>query len=725
MRLALADFIGGATPLPAFEESIAKVLAAQGSGRGEVQAELQAAVNDGTLPPESLRRLGLIGPAVGVPDDPAVSPGPRPVPPAAIAPTEARAAAPPSPNRHIKPGVLLGGRYRLDRELGEGGMGVVYSAVDEEVRGEIFAIKVMKAEIREKPDSLRLLRDEVRRTRALRHANIVGVYSLNSDPIGVYMLMEHLEGKSLTTLLDEEFGRGMPLMRAWPVIWDIGAALAYAHDHNVIHSDLKPSNIFITTSGSAKLLDFGIARAVRTRSRRLDPSLMGGLTPAYASCEMFEGCAPDQSDDVYSFACVIYEMLTGRHPFNRMSSVEAHSRQAKPAPIPALTNRQNNALARALAFERAQRTRSVEELLEGLKGMATGKRRQQMRIASAAVALLATGLALYLGLHQRQATAPTARLALDEPTSQPSDAGLQSVPKPEARPLPRPDLNPAAARKKEAEALVPITVPISARKFTMAPVALTKSDEPRLADVQKSLATAQIPLEVPAAVPIEAPPPAPVAAAPASAPVAAAPSPAVTVAAGGPAAAAPAPKPGATALAKAATTAAPPTVAAAATPAAAPAVSAAAPAVAVATPAVMTMAMTSSAPSTSPEVSAPQPLPAAAPALPKDPEHPPRGLRIPSITALPDSQAIMNSDKCPYPVEARNRVETGTVELLVHVTPEGTVPNPQLSASSGSDSLDQAAISCIREFGRFPPKPGGPPKASYWGRTKFIWSFGD
>jgi TonB family protein len=268
----------------------------------------------------------------------------------------------------------------------------------------------------------------------------------------------------------------------------------------------------------------------------------------------------------------------------------------------------------------------------------------------------------------------------------------------------------------------------------MAPVALTKSDEPRLADVQKSLATAQIPLEVPAAVPIEAPPPAPVAAAPASAPVAAAPSPAVTVAAGGPAAAAPAPKPGATALAaaaapkstlKAATTAAPPTVAAAATPAAAPAVSAAAPAVAVATPAVMTMAMTSSAPSTSPEVSAPQPLPAAAPALPKDPEHPPRGLRIPSITALPDSQAIMNSDKCPYPVEARNRVETGTVELLVHVTPEGTVPNPQLSASSGSDSLDQAAISCIREFGRFPPKPGGPPKASYWGRTKFIWSFGD
>jgi hypothetical protein len=183
-------------------------------------------------------------------------------------------------------GTLLGGRYLLEYKLGEGGMGVVYRATDLEVKGETFAIKVLKPAIRQRPESLKLVREEVRKTRALRHPNIVGVYSLNSDPTGIYMLMEYLEGKSVSALIDEDFGRGMPLMRAWPLIHDIGSALAYAHDHNVIHSDLKPSNLFLTVSGKAMLLDFGIARAVRTRADRFDTGSLGALTPAYASSHL-------------------------------------------------------------------------------------------------------------------------------------------------------------------------------------------------------------------------------------------------------------------------------------------------------------------------------------------------------------------------------------------------------------------------------------------------------
>jgi serine/threonine protein kinase len=91
----------------------------------------------------------------------------------------------------------------------------------------------------------------------------VDVHSLNSDGTRLYVLMEYLEGKSLNVLLDEDFGRGMPFRRAWPIIEDVGAALGCAHDHSVIHSDLKPANIFVTTSGRTKLLDFGIARASR------------------------------------------------------------------------------------------------------------------------------------------------------------------------------------------------------------------------------------------------------------------------------------------------------------------------------------------------------------------------------------------------------------------------------------------------------------------------------
>ncbi|HEY1313961.1 MAG TPA: protein kinase, partial [Steroidobacteraceae bacterium] len=265
-------------------------------------------------------------------------------------------------------GSLLGNRYLLEYKVGEGGMGVVYRATDVEVKGEIFAVKVLKPAIQQRPEALKLLREEVRKTRGLKHPNIVGVYSLNSDPSGAYMLMEFLEGKPLSALIDEEFGRGMPLMRAWPLINDIGSALAYAHDHNVIHSDLKPSNLFVTVSGKAMLLDFGIARAVRARADRFDTGSLGALTPAYATSEMISGNAPDQSDDVYSFACVIYEMLSGKHPFNSLGAVDAKRVGSQLMPLPSLTHRQNQALAHALAFERANRTPSVEALLAGLRG---------------------------------------------------------------------------------------------------------------------------------------------------------------------------------------------------------------------------------------------------------------------------------------------------------------------------------------------------------------------
>jgi len=292
-------------------------------------------------------------------------------------------------------GALLGNRYRLERLLGEGGMGMVFLAVDQEDHGEMFAVKVLRPEIRANPESVRLLREEVRRTRALRHPHIVGVYSLNSDPSGVYMLMEYLEGQSLTTVLDEQLGRGMPLIRAWPVIREVGAALAYAHGHHVIHSDIKPSNVIITSSGSCKLLDFGIARADHSRAATGDTAASGALTPAYASCEMFAGRAPDPSDDVYSFACVIYEMLTGRHPYGRMAAVEARARTLQPAPIEALSKRQNAALARALEFDRERRTASVEILLEGLEGRSKHPRDRRAwytsAVAVAAVFAVSTG----------------------------------------------------------------------------------------------------------------------------------------------------------------------------------------------------------------------------------------------------------------------------------------------------------------------------------------------
>jgi adenylate cyclase len=289
-------------------------------------------------------------------------------------------------------GQLIGDRYRVERELGEGGMGVVYLAADEQVPGERFAIKVLKEELH--PEALAVLREEVRKTRKLSHPNIVDVHSVNVDGKRLYVLMEALEGKSLDVLLNEEFGRGIPFSHAWPIIEDVGAALGNAHDHNVIHSDLKPANVFMTTSGKAKLLDFGIARVSRGPLLHA-PSGSRALTPAYASCEMLEGKEADRRDDIYSFACVIYEMLCGERPFGDFTALEAREGGVQVPPLQVLSRGQNAALAHALEFDQKARTGTVEALLAGLAPDTRPRTRSVVLLGAAVlVAIAAVGFAL-------------------------------------------------------------------------------------------------------------------------------------------------------------------------------------------------------------------------------------------------------------------------------------------------------------------------------------------
>ena len=309
----------------------------------------------------------------------------RRVPPTELSPGETEVTA------RLAAGELLGGRYRIERELGEGGMGVVYLAADEQVPGETFAVKVLKRKLH--PEALAQLREEVRKTRKLSHPNIVDLHSVNVDGQRLYVLMEYLEGRSLDALLDEEFGRGMPFSHALPIIEDVAAALGNAHDHNIIHSDLKPANVFVTTAGRTKLLDFGIARVTRgpLLQARVGPR---ALTPGYASCEMLEGQEADRRDDIYSFACVIYEMLCGERPFKELTALKAREAGARPAPLQGLSRGQNAALAQALAFDRKARTASVEQLLVGLTaGDASRRRRRALQlVAAAVVAAAAAGL---------------------------------------------------------------------------------------------------------------------------------------------------------------------------------------------------------------------------------------------------------------------------------------------------------------------------------------------
>jgi Protein kinase domain/Sulfatase-modifying factor enzyme 1 len=260
------------------------------------------------------------------------------------------------------PGATLSGRYHLEELLGHGGMGLVYRATDLQMPGVQVAIKLLKPELRAQPELLNMLRESVRKARSLPHPNIASVYSLESDRHEDFVIMELLQGHTLQTLLDDEYARGLPIGMARALIADLCSALAYAHDHGVIHSDLKPSNIFVTPSGHAKLFDFDIARVLRGPTGYFDASQVGARTLAYCSIEMELGERPDPRDDVYGLACVIYEMFSGVHPFGGASASEARKKGRQVKPLPVLRREENHALSQALKFDREERLESVEAL---------------------------------------------------------------------------------------------------------------------------------------------------------------------------------------------------------------------------------------------------------------------------------------------------------------------------------------------------------------------------
>lgn len=265
-------------------------------------------------------------------------------------------------------GNTLSGRYRLDELLGQGGMGIVYRATDLQMPGVQVAIKLLKPEYRAQPELLNVLRESVRKVRSLPHPNIASVYSLDSDGQNDFVILELLQGQTLQKLLDGEYARGLPMALARTLIADLCSALAYAHDHSVIHSDIKPSNIFVTPAGRAKLFDFDIARVLRGPVGYFDASQVGAITRAYSSIEMAQGERPDPRDDVYALACVIYEMLSGAHPFDGASAAEAREKGLQVKPLPTLRRRENQALSKALRFEREDRLPSVEALQGAFAG---------------------------------------------------------------------------------------------------------------------------------------------------------------------------------------------------------------------------------------------------------------------------------------------------------------------------------------------------------------------
>lgn len=271
-------------------------------------------------------------------------------------------------------GEILLGRFRLQRIIGRGGMGVVFAASDLQMQGEpLIAIKLLNEDMREFPVAAMALERECRKVRMMAHDAIVRVFEFYRAADQTFITMELLDGESLDVII-KRFPKGIPPEDAWPIIRTAADALSYAHRRNppFIHSDFKPSNVFVTRRHQVKVLDFGVARAARatdapvTNLSIFDPAKYSAMTPAYASCEMLAGLNADPRDDIYALAVVAYEVLCGEHPFARRPADQARSMKLKFNPIPHLSARANRALAHGLAIDRSDRTTTVAEFLAEL-----------------------------------------------------------------------------------------------------------------------------------------------------------------------------------------------------------------------------------------------------------------------------------------------------------------------------------------------------------------------
>jgi len=277
-------------------------------------------------------------------------------------------------------GDRLRSRFELISKLGEGGMGAVWKGKDllkEEAkdRNPYVAIKLLQKNFKEHPDAFVALQRETAKQQRLAHPNVATVFSFDrdTDSGAVFMSMDLLEGESLDTFIRNMPEGGLDEADAMSIIEQLAAGLAYAHKNELVHSDLKPGNGFLTNDGTVKLLDFGIARASKTKidaegvTTLFDPAELGAITPAYATVEMFEGEEPDPRDDIYALGIMAYQLLTGRHPYDKMSAPRAREKGLVPAPVPKLSKRQNRGLARALALDRESRTASVDQFIEDIQ----------------------------------------------------------------------------------------------------------------------------------------------------------------------------------------------------------------------------------------------------------------------------------------------------------------------------------------------------------------------
>jgi serine/threonine-protein kinase len=264
-------------------------------------------------------------------------------------------------------------RYRIIDKLGSGGMAEVYKAEDT-ILNRTVAIKVLHSQFATQKDFVERLRREAQAAANLNHPNIVSIHDWGSEDHNYFIVMEYIEGKTLKEIIETE----APLSadKAIKITVKVCSALEFAHKREIVHRDVKPQNIMITPEGEIKVTDFGIARAGTATPLTQTGSIMG--TAQYLSPEQAQGRLVQRTSDIYSLGIVLYEMLTGRPPFNGENPVSVAFKQVHEQPVsprkinPDIPESLERVVLRALAKNPADRYQSALQMREDLSLVASG-----------------------------------------------------------------------------------------------------------------------------------------------------------------------------------------------------------------------------------------------------------------------------------------------------------------------------------------------------------------
>ena len=272
-----------------------------------------------------------------------------------------------TPLETLKRGATFAERYDLIEELGTGGMGKVYKAFDKKVEEEI-ALKILKPEIAADKRILKRFSSELKTARKIIHKNVGRMYDL-SEAEGVHFItMEYVPGEDLKSFIKRSGQLGVG--KALSIAKQVCEGLSESHELGIVHRDLKPQNIMIDSEGNARIMDFGIARSLHAEGLTAEGTVIG--TPEYMSPEQAEGEETDQGSDIYSLGVILFEMTTGRLPFEGktpLSIAMKHKSEAPPDPREINTHIPEDLsllLLRCLEKDRGKRVRSAQELLSGL-----------------------------------------------------------------------------------------------------------------------------------------------------------------------------------------------------------------------------------------------------------------------------------------------------------------------------------------------------------------------